>query len=105
MLGLYDTWVARDICGTPFRAFWPFAADKPSQQAIRDERPFPVSVCWNGAVVFNAAPFLYTAKNSTLPSTQETSRLDKRGWKMIDDCESMAFPAHRSICARYADEA
>jgi hypothetical protein len=90
--GLYDTWVARDVCGTPFRAFWPYVADSPSQLAIRNQEPFEVSSCWNGAVVFDAKPFLYAHNTSSstdvsYPPTGSDLGLSKRGWKMVDNCE------------------
>lgn len=81
--GLYDTWVARDICGVPLRIFWPYVKDKPTIERIRNNRPFEVSACWNGIVAFPAKPYLYqpTAEDKA------SSRLHKRGWKMIDNCE------------------
>lgn len=94
--GLYDTWVARDVCGTPFRAFWPYVADPPSQLAIRNQEPFEVSSCWNGAVVFDAKPFLYAHNTSSstdvsYPPAGSDLGLSKRGWKMVDNCESLAL--------------
>ncbi|BEI84482.1 hypothetical protein CcaverHIS002_0410860 [Cutaneotrichosporon cavernicola] len=79
--GLYDTWVARDVCGAPFRIFWPYVKDEPTIRRIRNNRPFEVSACWNGIVAFPARAYLYQ------PTTEEkaSSRLYKRGWKMIDN--------------------
>jgi hypothetical protein len=86
MTDFYDTWVTKDICGTPFHGRWPFVADRQSQRAVRDLKPFPVTSCWNGAVVFNSKPFLY---GSDLPADLRTGRhLAKRGWKMVDDRQS-----------------
>jgi hypothetical protein len=83
MPGFYDTWVARDICGTPLDGRWPYVTDRLSQQAVRDLKPFPVSSCWNGAVVFNSRPFLYGANLSDFTST--SPELLRRGWRRIDD--------------------
>ncbi|ORY35322.1 cryptococcal mannosyltransferase 1-domain-containing protein [Naematelia encephala] len=57
-VGLYDTWVARDICGTPLRPFFPYVKDPVSARKVRDEQPFAVSACWNGMVAFPSGPFL-----------------------------------------------
>jgi hypothetical protein len=56
--GLYDTWVARDVCGTPMRAFWPYVEDKVSIVRLVQEQPFEVGTCWNGAVAFKLEPYL-----------------------------------------------
>ncbi|KAK8844853.1 hypothetical protein IAR55_006703 [Kwoniella newhampshirensis] len=82
--GLYDTWVARDICGTPMRAFWPFVRDKLSVQRIIEEKPLEVATCWNGVVAFPSGPYLYRPKTS----------VRKRGWKMVDDDRVTASPDH-----------
>jgi hypothetical protein len=62
---------------------WPYVTDRPSQQAVRDLKPFPVSSCWNGAVVFNSRPFLYGVNLSEITST--SSEMTRRGWRRIDD--------------------
>jgi hypothetical protein len=62
---------------------WPYVTDRPSQQAVRKLKPFPVSSCWNGAVVFNSRPFLYGANLSEISST--SSKMRPRGWRRIDD--------------------
>lgn len=84
--GLYDTWVARDICGTPMRPFWPYAKDKATIQLLKKEVPFKVAACWNGAVVFPSEPYLW--RESDTPPLAEgvdfSPLLGKRGWKMID---------------------
>lgn len=74
--GLRDTWVARDICGTPFRAFWPYVKDEASVKRVKEEEPFEVAACWNGAVAFPAGPYLYR------PTDDHYSA---QGWKMVDD--------------------
>ncbi|OCF45148.1 hypothetical protein I317_00950 [Kwoniella heveanensis CBS 569] len=108
--GLYDTWAARDICGTPLRVFWPYVKDSVTIDKIRKEEPFRVSSCWNGAVALKAAPFLYRRDGQAVQtirgasegtSTSHTStdgvrnagreefgqKRVKRGWKMVDNCE------------------
>lgn len=97
--------MARDLCGTPFRAMWPYTNDAESISAIRREAPFEVSTCWNGAVVLNARPFLYTPPvtggTGPLPgSSNDTSQAmsphfrprmfiigedEAPPWKMIDN--------------------
>jgi len=83
-IGLYDTWVARDVCGTPLRPFWPFVKDQATMSRVRDQKPFEVSSCWNGAVVFPAKPYIYSPPTPPTPPT--TTNLRRRGWKMIDNC-------------------
>ncbi|OCF36210.1 hypothetical protein I316_02083 [Kwoniella heveanensis BCC8398] len=106
--GLYDTWAARDICGTPLRVFWPYVKDSVTIDKIRKEEPFRVSSCWNGAVALKAAPFLYRRDGQAVQtirgasegtSTSHTStdgvrnagreefgqKRVKRGWKMVDN--------------------
>jgi hypothetical protein len=77
--------VARDICGAPLRAFWPFAYDKISQKAVRKEQPFEVAACWNGAVVIDAEPLLFSDNSTTTTS----SNLSTRGWKSVDEGSSV----------------
>jgi hypothetical protein len=72
---------------------WPYVTDRLSQQAVRDLKPFPVSSCWNGAVVFNSRPFLYEANLSDLTST--SPELLRRGWRRIDD----GRPSFNICCA------
>ena len=79
--GLYDTWAARDVCGTPLRAFWPYVKDEASVALLRKEEPFPVAACWNGAVVFPTGPFLY---NPDFGHHEGGRTLSARGWKMVD---------------------
>jgi hypothetical protein len=76
MEGVYDTWVARDVCGTPFRFFWPYVKDPVSIELIKEEKPFEAAACWNGVVAYPAQRYLYQ------PPT-----LEKRRWQMIDNCK------------------
>ncbi|KAL7421833.1 hypothetical protein Q5752_003604 [Cryptotrichosporon argae] len=80
--GLYDTWVARDVCGTPLRSFWPYVKDEHSIDLVRAEVPFRVGACWNGAVVYQAHLARYRRET---PTDSGVQRLGKRGWKMIDN--------------------
>lgn len=82
--GLYDTWVARDICGTPMRAFWPYAKDAGSIRLIKEEKPFRVAACWNGAIAMPAGPYKYAPPPDTQPAE---TRLERRGWRMMDNGE------------------
>lgn len=76
--GLYDTWVSRDVCGVPFRAFWPYVKDGESVRRMKRGEAFEVASCWNGVVVMKAGPFL----------PNKGGKKEKRGWKMIDSRES-----------------
>ncbi len=53
----YDCWVARDAGGLPFANNRPFVAHQYSRLRLEAGQPFPVSCCWNGMAVINAAPF------------------------------------------------
>ncbi|WOO85796.1 uncharacterized protein LOC62_07G009282 [Vanrija pseudolonga] len=88
--GLYDTWVARDICGTPMRTFWPYVKDPVSVARLRQNVPMEVSACWNGMVAFPAAPYLFTPTSAAQSTADERNAaaspgLAKRGWKMVDN--------------------
>ncbi|WWC85998.1 uncharacterized protein L201_000869 [Kwoniella dendrophila CBS 6074] len=90
--GLYDTWVARDICGTPMRAFWPFVKDSLSIKQLKAEEPIQVTACWNGASVLDAKPFLYQEPEeravyspSAFEMLDDPLSLRKRGWRMVDN--------------------
>lgn len=89
--GLYDSWVARDVCGTPMRVFWPYVKDPVSIERLRENKPFEVSTCWNGMVAFPAGPYLYRPSEHLATQEEESSTqeggLHKRGWKMVDNGE------------------
>ncbi|MCJ1307095.1 hypothetical protein MMC25_000741 [Agyrium rufum] len=54
----YDTFALRDSEGyeTVMSSF-PYFRSRASRNAMMADRPVPVQSCWNGAVVFDAAPF------------------------------------------------
>ncbi|KAM5350099.1 hypothetical protein ACJ41O_006604 [Fusarium nematophilum] len=64
----YDVWIARDIQGDTFFRIgqngnwdlaWELFPDNPqSKSRLNSHLPFQVFACWNGAVVFTAAPLL-----------------------------------------------
>ncbi|KAK4687636.1 alpha-1,3-mannosyltransferase, partial [Tremellales sp. Uapishka_1] len=85
--GLYDTWVARDVCGTPLRPFWPYVKDEYSVAMLRQGVPFKVAACWNGIVAFPAGPYLYH------DNTETFKHLGTRGWKMVDN---PSYPGSRT---------
>ena len=94
-VGLYDTWVARDVCGTPLRLVWPYVKDPVSKQLLSENRPFEVASCWNGIVAFPAQPYLFNPDvNRTEPASP--SRHAKRGWKMVDDGKSLRHLSHHA---------
>nr|XP_018266885.1 uncharacterized protein I303_00865 [Kwoniella dejecticola CBS 10117]OBR89043.1 hypothetical protein I303_00865 [Kwoniella dejecticola CBS 10117] len=89
--GLYDSWVARDVCGTPMRTFWPHVKDPISVRKMEREETIQASACWNGVTVLDAKPFLYQK-----PAEGESNLglanpgldylgMEKRGWRMIDN--------------------
>ncbi|WVR03663.1 hypothetical protein IAU60_000658 [Kwoniella sp. DSM 27419] len=82
--GLYDTWAARDTCGTPLRVFWPYVQDPVSIEKLKREEPFEVTSCWNGAAAFKAEPFLYKPDKEPGVSTPEPTIM-QRGWRMVDN--------------------
>ncbi|WWD22595.1 hypothetical protein CI109_107088 [Kwoniella shandongensis] len=86
--GLYDTWVARDVCGTPMRAFWPFVKDELSVQRIMEEKPLEVATCWNGVVAFPSDTFPGSRQSPPieLPLKFRSSALDA-----CDHSESFLF--------------
>ncbi len=56
-LRFYDNWVARDAEGTIFsRAFDNPVGDAYGTHRMHQGLAFPVTCCWNGLAVFDAAP-------------------------------------------------
>jgi len=54
----YDTFALRDISGAkPVTQSWPFFLAAESRNAMKSNAPVPVKSCWNGIIVFQAAPF------------------------------------------------
>jgi hypothetical protein len=101
LTGLYDTWVARDTCGTPLRTFWPYAKDPETVKLIRQEKVIPLAACWNGVVAVPAGDYLWRPEVGT--GEGEEGGLRKRGWKMVDNCEfgvflaSIVFPSRAGL--------
>ena len=57
----YDTFALRDISGAKaVTQTWPFFLAAESRNALMSNCPVPVKSCWNGIVVFQAAPFYRT---------------------------------------------
>ena len=66
----YDRWVSIDLDGNSLLRNFPFIVNKEAQDRILNHKPFRVFSCWNGVIVFTAAPlknktlhFRYTKKN------------------------------------------
>lgn len=56
-LRFYDNWVARDSEGTIFRrGFNDVVRDAYGTHRMHQGLAFPVTCCWNGLAVFDAAP-------------------------------------------------
>ena len=54
----YDTFALRDDQGQKTASnFWPWFLSPASRQLARQSEPIPVQSCWNGMVLFDAAPF------------------------------------------------
>ncbi|KAK4543364.1 hypothetical protein LTR36_005507 [Oleoguttula mirabilis] len=54
----YDTFALRDAEGNePLMETWPYFQSRESRNAVMRGQPTPVASCWNGMVVFDAAPF------------------------------------------------
>lgn len=54
----YDTFATRDMRGyEPIMDTWPYFRSAASRQAIKHGEAVPVASCWNGMVMFDAAPF------------------------------------------------
>ncbi len=53
----YDRWVSIDLDGNSLKPYFPFFINKQAQDLIVNHRPVRVFSCWNGVIVFNAAPF------------------------------------------------
>lgn len=56
----YDTFAVRDINGeAAVSQHWPWFSASKSRSAVLSYHPVPVRSCWNGMVVFDAAPFYH----------------------------------------------
>jgi hypothetical protein len=64
------------------RLSWPHVKDPVTKALVAQNKPFPVSACWNGVVAFPAGPYLYSAGSQREDTSSSHA---KRGWKMIDD--------------------
>ena len=110
------------------RAFWPYVSKASRSIArVRKEMPFEVASCWNGAVVFKADLHHYRPPIKALSGSTDSSyvthdidgkgrhfqqkvkqpsevkhdhkKLVKRGWKMIDNCQSRSQPLRNQLTA------
>ena len=52
----YDRWVSIDLDGNSLKPNFPFFINKQAQDLIVNHSPIRVFSCWNGVIVFNAAP-------------------------------------------------
>lgn len=64
-LGLYDTWVTRDVGGYRTKPLWPYFARETDVEKLRRREPILVNSCWNGAAVFDAKWFVLPASDSS----------------------------------------
>ena len=55
----YDRWVSIDLDGNSLLKNFPFIVNKEPQDQILNHKPFRVFSCWNGVIVFTAAPLKY----------------------------------------------
>ena len=52
----YDSWVSIDLSGYSLLHEFPYFSNKEAQDLFINHRPIRVFSCWNGVIVFNAAP-------------------------------------------------
>ncbi len=52
----YDRWVSIDLDGNSLKPHFPFFINKEAQDLIVNHKPVRVFSCWNGVIVFIAAP-------------------------------------------------
>ncbi|WFC94741.1 hypothetical protein MBRA1_001375 [Malassezia brasiliensis] len=57
-IGLYDTWVTRDVDASRARTLWPFFARRDDQARVDRGEAVLANACWNGLVAFDARWFL-----------------------------------------------
>jgi len=53
----YDHYATRDVRGDWLVNLYPYVKEPVSQQLVRDNKPFPVYSCWNGAASMSVEPF------------------------------------------------
>lgn len=67
---------------------WPYVKDELSKQAVRAHKAFPVSTCWNGAVVLKAEPFLHPDESANMTGvSQDRPTWWRRSRPVIDQRE------------------
>ena len=81
----YDRWVSIDLDGNSLLKNFPFIVNKEAQDQILNHKPFRVFSCWNGVIVFTAAPL----KNKTL-QFRYTKRKEKKKYK-INNCQRVKY--------------
>ena len=52
----YDTWVSIDLSAYSLRHDFPYFINKEGQDLVINHKPIRVFSCWNGVIVFSAAP-------------------------------------------------
>ena len=63
-LGLYDTWVTRDVDSVRPRPLWPFFVRGQDQRSVASMQPVTVNACWNGMAAFHGHWFLPDTNSS-----------------------------------------
>ena len=81
----YDRWVSIDLDGNSLLKNFPFIINKEAQDQILSHKPFRVFSCWNGVIVFTAAPL----KNKTL-QFRYTKKNEKKKYK-INNCQKVKY--------------
>jgi len=81
----YDRWVSIDLDGNSLLKNFPFIVNKEAQDQILNHKPFRVFSCWNGVIVFTAAPL----KNKTL-QFRYTKKNEKKKYK-INNCQKVKY--------------
>ncbi|KAE8272230.1 hypothetical protein A4X09_0g156 [Tilletia walkeri] len=57
-LGMYDTWVTRDVHGLRVKPMWPHFKELTDIAKLRARKPIEVNACWNGITAFDAKWYL-----------------------------------------------
>ena len=81
----YDRWVSIDLDGNSLLKTFPFVVNKEAQDQILNHKPFRVFSCWNGVIIFTAAPL----KNKTL-QFRYTKKNEKKKYK-INNCQKVKY--------------
>ena len=81
----YDRWVSIDLDGNSLLKKFPFFINKEAQDLIINHLPVRVFSCWNGVIIFTAAPL----KNKNIQFRYKLT--NKRHKYKINNCEKVNY--------------